>query len=528
MIYSDITALKLKINQLYSNKTPFFFIVNYEQTEGYCIEAPLNQREIFFKFPNADNKQFAKPSKRITFEVIPNNPEEYKSKFEKLQEFIASKEIVLANLTDKTEIKTNASIEDVFALSESRYQLFVPERFVCFSPERFVRIADGKIYTNPMKGTIDASIPYAEEIILNDKKEIAEHTAVVNFLSNELKTVAKNVKTSRFRYIDKVKNNRKTLLQVSSEIVGELLPDYENHFGDIVFNLLPAGSIGGTPKQRAFELLSKIEGVKRGYYCGIAGYFDGNEFDSAVLIRFIEQNTKNNKLYFRSGGGITIDSVWEKEYQEVLNKIYLPFCLKEPVFVETLKIENNKIYNFKLHQERMQKTAFHYYGTKPKLHIDFSTIPSDLKQKTIKCRVLYSSGVKAIEYHAYKFKKINSLRVVNGNDIEYSYKSIDRYCLNSLFEQRAGADDIIIAKNEKITDSSFANLVFETFDGEMFTPKTFLLEGTKRKSLINSGVIKEKDITIADMPKFRKVYLINAMIDIDDDISVSTESIIFS
>ena len=158
MIYSDITALKSKINQLYSNKTPFFFIVNYEQTEGYCIEAPLNQREIFFKFPNADNKQFAKPSKRITFEVITNNPEEYKSKFEKLQEFIASKEIVFANLTDKTEIKTNASIEDIFALSESRYQLFVPERFVCFSPERFVRIADGKIYTNPMKGTMDASI----------------------------------------------------------------------------------------------------------------------------------------------------------------------------------------------------------------------------------------------------------------------------------------------------------------------------------------------------------------------------------
>ncbi|HOG19543.1 MAG TPA: chorismate-binding protein, partial [Salinivirgaceae bacterium] len=373
---------------------------------------------------------------------------------------------------------------------------------------------------------IDASIPNAEEIILNDKKEIAEHTAVVNFLSSELKTVAKNVQPQRFRYIDRVENNRKTLLQVSSEIMGELLPDYENHFGDIIFNLLPAGSIGGTPKQRAFELLSEIEGTERGYYCGIAGYFDGNEFDSAVLIRFIEQNTNNKKLYFRSGGGITIDSMWENEYQEVLNKVYLPFCLKEPVFVETLKIEDNKIYNFELHEERMQKTAFHYYGTKPKLHIDISAIPFELKQKTIKCRVLYSSEIKAVEFQAYKFEKINSLRIIQDNDIEYSHKSIDRDCLNKLFENRAGADDIIIVKNGKITDSSFANLVFETFDGELFTPKTFLLEGTKRKSLINSGIVKEKDITIADVSKYKKVYLINAMIDIDDDISVNTKSII--
>jgi para-aminobenzoate synthetase component 1 len=142
MIYSDITALKSKINQLYSNKTPFFFIVNYEQTEGYCIEAPLNQREIFFKFPNADNKQFAKPSKRITFEVITNNPEEYKSKFEKLQEFIASKEIVFANLTDKTEIKTNASIEDIFALSESRYKQL---------EFRFVKQKSGKSFTSSIR-----------------------------------------------------------------------------------------------------------------------------------------------------------------------------------------------------------------------------------------------------------------------------------------------------------------------------------------------------------------------------------------
>jgi len=324
MRYTDTTFLKEKINQLCADAKPFFFVVNYEQTAGYLVENPMNQSEVFFKFPTAKHKPFeiSLPQKN-DFSVIPNKFEDYKRKFDKLQNYLQNKDISLANLTERTRIETNLSLENIFALSQSAYQIYISNEFVCFSPERFVKIAEGQISTNPMKGTIDADIPNAEKIILEDEKEIAEHNATVQLLREELSAVAENVRTSRFRYIDKLHTNRKNLLQVSSEIVGDLPADYKQHIGTILFSLLPAGSISGKPKQRAVEILREIEGLNRNYYCGIAGYFDGETLDSAVLIRFIEQDSGD--LYFRSGGGITINSICEKEYQEVLNKVYLPF-----------------------------------------------------------------------------------------------------------------------------------------------------------------------------------------------------------
>ncbi len=86
-------------------------------------------------------------------------------------------------------------------------------------------------------------------------------------MSKELGAISKNVHTSRFRYIDRVQTNRKNLLQVSSEIVGELSGDYSRHMGDILCSLLPAGSIAGSPKQKALDILREVEGRNRNYYC---------------------------------------------------------------------------------------------------------------------------------------------------------------------------------------------------------------------------------------------------------------------
>ena len=217
-------------------------------------------------------------------------------------------------------------------------------------------------------------------------------------------------------------------------------------------------------------------------------------------------------------------------------------------FIETLRIENGVIYNFDMHQERMHKTSFFHYGTKPELKIMISdkrlTINSGNSQangnnlplitnhlslntnERIKCRVLYSSDIITVEFSAYSAKEIRSLCLVEDNGIEYNYKFVARDALNNLFAQRKSADDIIIVRNGNITDSSFSNLVFETFEGELFTPRTYLLAGTKRKFLLESGIIKERDITVDDIFSYKKVYLINAMLDIEDDISVAVDSIL--
>ena len=226
------------------------------------------------------------------------------------------------NLTSRTPISTNINCREIFFRSQSPYRIYVPGKFVCFSPERFVKIENGIISSNPMKGTIDAAVPNAAQLVLSDTKEISEHTATVQLVAEELSSVAHNVAIKRFRYIDQIESQNRTLLQVSSEIEGQLPNNYMTRLGDIIFSLLPAASITGSPKTKTEEYIRLAEAQPRGYYCGIAGYFDGKKLDTTVLIRFIEIDGKN--MFFRSGGGVTSDSVCEKEYQEVLDKIYLP------------------------------------------------------------------------------------------------------------------------------------------------------------------------------------------------------------
>ena len=133
---------------------------------------------------------------------------------------------------------------------------------------------------------------------------------------------ATRVQVKRFRYVEKIHTSQGEILQTSSEISGQLPDGWQNELGTLLFKLLPAGSISGAPKAATQKLIRQAEGLPRGYYSGVFGYFDGQTLDSAVLIRFIEK--VDNRYYFRSGGGITVNSQAKEEYQEILEKIYLP------------------------------------------------------------------------------------------------------------------------------------------------------------------------------------------------------------
>jgi para-aminobenzoate synthetase component 1 len=204
----------------------------------------------------------------------------------------------------------------------AKYKVCWKNKFLVFSPETFVKIADGKIFSYPMKGTINASILNAEKMILNDQKELAEHVTIVDLIRNDLSTIASGVKVERFRYVEKLRTNQKDLLQVSSEISGILPGDYYSTIGSILISLLPAGSVSGAPKNKTLEIIEESEREKRGYYTGVVGYFDGKNLESGVMIRFIEQ--VKDLFYYRSGGGITSQSKMENEYQEAIDKIYVP------------------------------------------------------------------------------------------------------------------------------------------------------------------------------------------------------------
>lgn len=313
-----------KMNLLGKEHKPFLFAVDFEMDNGFVLENPFSQQDILFNFNSITNfSSQENDSLSPSLKVYAKSFEEYDKQFDVVRKGLLRGDSFLANLTIKTKIDINISLEEIFQKANSKYKLLVRDKFVCFSPECFVKIEDNTISTFPMKGTIDASIDNAKEVILSDYKETCEHNTIVDLMRNDLNIIGSNVRVERFRYIDELKTSRGNILQVSSEVKADLNHDFYSQLGDIVFKLLPAGSISGAPKESTIQIIKEAESEKRGFYTGVFGFFDGHNMDSAVIIRYIEK--VNDSHYFRSGGGITINSSSMDEYQEAINKIYLPF-----------------------------------------------------------------------------------------------------------------------------------------------------------------------------------------------------------
>lgn len=313
-----------KMNRWGEQRVPFIFIIDFEMKNPLVL--PLQEAAengIYFAFDNLNNIDFQNIKKReFTFRKFPVSFSVFKKSFDQVLNEIKLGNSFLTNLTFPTSIETDLTLHEIFYRSEAPYKLLFKDSFVVFSPEPFIKISAGKIASYPMKGTIDASIQDAGRTILSDPKETAEHHTIVDMIRSDLSLVATNVRVGKFRFLNTVKTHDKTLLQVSSEVTGQLPGNYHKHLGDILSKLLPAGSICGAPKRKTLEIISKSEIYNRGYYTGVFGIFDGTDLQSAVMIRFIEK--KDKKYFFKSGGGITFLSDPEKEYQELIDKVYVP------------------------------------------------------------------------------------------------------------------------------------------------------------------------------------------------------------
>ena len=324
-----------KANSYGKERVPFMYVIDFEMKKPLIFKInEINPKLIKYKFNNFSNitiqKNFMQKNKNLSnsnnnknnLEKFPIDFETYKVAFNIVKQNINAGNTYLLNLTFPSEIKIDLSLQEIFYKSKAKYKFFIKNKLVFFSPEIFIKIKNGIISSYPMKGTIDASIPNAEKNILNDKKETAEHNTIVDLIRNDLNMVSKHIKVEKFRYIDKIVTNEKTLLQVSSKIVGELPENYHENIGSIINKLLPAGSISGAPKNKTCEIIRNAENYERGYYTGVAGIFDGQNLDSCVVIRYIEK--QNDKFVYKSGGGITSFSNLNSEYNELIDKIYLP------------------------------------------------------------------------------------------------------------------------------------------------------------------------------------------------------------
>lgn len=320
----SVEEIKNRINELAPMHRSFLFAFDYEMKNGFLIEDPLCQTDVLWRVPGYSNFQSQPVAHHLLFKPQYTDYATYRRKFDIIHQGLMHGDSFLTNLTIKTPIECDYSFTEIIKASNSPYALMIADRLVCFSPETFVKInKEGVISSYPMKGTIDATLPNAKEIILSDYKESAEHYTIVDLIRSDLSRASTQVNVSRLRYIDQLNTSKGSILQVSSEIQGQLPAGYLSKLGNIIMELLPAGSISGAPKPMTVDLIRRAEGEDRGFYCGVFGYFNGYELDSAVMIRYIEK--QDGKLYFRSGSGITINSNCESEYNEVNQKVYLPF-----------------------------------------------------------------------------------------------------------------------------------------------------------------------------------------------------------
>lgn len=312
-----------RFNQYFNEKVPFIFAIDYAMKKPliYSLDE-AKERGILYHIHSHSNTNETPNKRAIQLESNPIDFASYRKSLDYVVENINNGNSYLLNLTFPSEVKINLSLEEIFHIAVAPYKLLIKDECVIFSPEAFVYIKGNKISTYPMKGTIDATIVNAEEILLANKKEEWEHNTIVDLMRNDLAMIAENIEVESYRYVEEIVTNKGRILQTSSKIRGTLSQEVLKDLGRQFIKLLPAGSITGAPKAKTLEIISEAEIDDRNYYTGVFGIFDGESLDSAVSIRYIEK--RDGKHYFRSGGGITSNSDALEEYNELIQKIYVP------------------------------------------------------------------------------------------------------------------------------------------------------------------------------------------------------------
>ena len=193
--------------------------------------------------------------------------------------------------------------------------------------------------------------------------------------------------------------------------------------------------------------------------------------------------------------------------------------------LETIKIKDGRAFNLPFHQARMDSTRWQLWQQPQSFLLRNGVLPETIGEGCFKWRIIYGKEFYQEEFIPYSPKKIQCLKLVEANDLVYDFKYADRRILEQLRdEKRESCDDIIIVKNGKITDTSFANLVF--FDGkDWWTPKKPLLAGTQRAWLLYEQKIKEMEIKPEQLNMFSHCKLINAMIGFEKSPEIKVENL---
>ena len=249
------------------------------------------------------------------------------SKVKKAKNYVYEGEVFQVVISRKFIFKVRGDpmilYENLRKLNPSPYMYFFKrkKRFIIgSSPEMLLRVINNKIETFPIAGTRpitekESENKRLEKELLRDKKELAEHTMLVDLARNDLGRVCKfgSVQPKELMIVKRFSH----VQHIVSHITGDLYSKYDCF--DAFRSLFPAGTVSGAPKVRAMEVISELEESSRGPYAGALGYFSFNGCcDFAIIIRSLFIN--GNNAYIQAGAGIVMDSIPENEYHETEHK----------------------------------------------------------------------------------------------------------------------------------------------------------------------------------------------------------------
>lgn len=388
------------------------------------------------------------------------------------------------------------------------------------SPELFFETDGNLLRTRPMKGTINRG-QYLEEDYYNknwlaqDPKNRAENMMIVDLLRNDMGKVCQigSVQVEQLCHVEAYS----TVWQMTSSITG-YLKDEADDLLSLFRALFPCGSITGAPKQSTMEIINDLEPEPRGVYCGTIGVLlpDGRRIFN-VAIRSLQVTSK--EAIYGVGGGITWDSKWRDEYEEVDQKSAVLYRQIETFdLITTAKIENGQMTFYHEHLSRLRKAAgyFAYPFDENLLKSKINQCLSDSDaSKVYRLRIsLSKSGKFSLSQKLLTPLPSSYLTLKIAEQEDSNHSLAFRYFKTS---QRShvtvrNEDAIFLNKKGQVLESSIANIIIEK-DGQWLTPaaKLGLLNGVYRQHLLDQGKVKESVLNLEDLKNADKIYACNAV-----------------
>jgi para-aminobenzoate synthetase/4-amino-4-deoxychorismate lyase len=411
---------------------------------------------------------------------------------------------------------------------KSLYGAFVDtERYCicCASPEMFFHLDGKQLTSRPMKGTAARGLTSAEDEaqadwLCHSEKNRAENVMIVDMIRNDMGRIAKAGSVEAPRLFDV--ERYPTLWQMTSTVTSQT----DASICDMMAALFPCASITGAPKPKTMEIIAEMETAPRGIYTGCIGFIaPKRKAQFNVAIRTVVIDKKDHQASYHVGSGIVWDSASKEEYQECLTKArILTQRLPEFSLLETMLWQPGKgVFLLSYHLRRLSQSAMYFNFSIQLKHIEqiLAETTASLSNQPHKVRVIVlpdgdasCEATPIVSPHPCPPVRLRMAKApVNSGNVFLYHKTTHRRIYEDVLASCPGCDDVLMWNERgEITETTIANIVVY-LDGRLFTPPVGcgLLPGTFRAWLLDQGMISERIISLEELGKNERIYLINSV-----------------